>query len=124
MVPPRTTTRRRRGHLDVRRGTLARPKKDNTLTDSSQEMANILLQQYESVFNKTCVSHKIKDMQTFFMETEGNPDYLNDITISKEEVEKVLSRLPCIVCSCFPPILITPLLLTLCSILTFQSFRM
>ena len=70
-------------------------KKDNTLTDSSQEMANILLQQYESVFNKTCVSHKIKDVQTFFMETEGNPDYLNDITISKEEVEKVLSRLPC-----------------------------
>ena len=29
------------------------------------------------------------------METEGNPDYLNDITISKEEVEEVLSRLPC-----------------------------
>ena len=55
-------------------------KKDNTLTDSSQEMANILLQQYESVFNRTCVSHKIKDMQTFFMETEGNLDYLNDIS--------------------------------------------
>ena len=69
-------------------------KKDNLITENSQDMANILSQQYESVFNKASNSSTINDVRTFFMETEGNPDFLNDLSISKEDVEKVLNGLP------------------------------
>ena len=57
-------------------------------------MANILSRQYEAMFSKTGDEHCIKDVNKFFLDTNGNSDYLNDIEFSLEDVEKVLLALP------------------------------
>jgi len=72
-------------------GPLQKPNGD--ITNEASEMANILRQQYESVFSKPCESKKVLQPKQFFSEVDINKPSLVDIDFTVEDIERAIDKM-------------------------------